>query len=272
MLPKNMAGNPEKNRKPGAQDEVGVGSDWRTASVPKRPSPGFRASGVPCELFFRLSAKAYRFPALRLLWRAGCLRARNVWHAVRLWLSFTGSMPDHRLEELETELAALDEEDIVSEKHVDLLNAIGWEIGMRDVARANDLARRAFEIAEQLSYKRGIAQSRLNLAFADYAAADYQSALSKGREALSIFEEIGDREGVGNALLGSGLVHWSLGDYEVAVDDLHRSIELFEAADNPQRKSWAMTSLGGLYESIGDLDKAVEYHEKKPPRLPRRWR
>lgn len=167
-----------------------------------------------------------------------------------------------KVKKLQERLARLEGPQAVSEKKVDLLSELALEIGWNDPQRAFALGTEAYELAQSLSYPRGIARGKLNLATFEYYQGHYQESLAKGNEALDLFRQIGDRDGEGDALQGYAFVFWGFGDYEKALDHMHQALAIFQETENQKHEGWAWTSAGGVYSDIGDFENALRYHQR----------
>ena len=172
--------------------------------------------------------------------------------------------------ELQAELAASETAGEPVEQRIDRMNALAWATGFSlfsptmgaDIKIADELARKAVQLARDSDYSKGTAQGLVNMSYHDYFIADYRGALAKGREARDIFERIEDQEGIANVLMADGLIYWSLGDYEKAVSALHQARRIYVSIEMEARQAMTLTTLGGVYESIGDYEKAAESHNE----------
>jgi len=148
------------------------------------------------------------------------------------------------------------------EETIDVRNELAWELGYSDLARVRELSRQAYEDAEKLGYKFGLAFGLLNLGFCEYTKPDFAAALKQCNTALRLFVELGDLDQQGNSLSILGLVYWSLGNFDLAFEKLHRSEDIFRTTTNMSRLPWTLTTLAGIYQTVGDYQKALQVHKE----------
>ena len=169
----------------------------------------------------------------------------------------------NRVAEIEEKLNALAADPKDVRERVDLLNSLGWDLRVdEDMQRVLQLEQEARQLSEACGYRRGIAGSLRNTAFAHYLLADLETAIAESLESLKLFREIGDRKGEAQTRAVVGFVHWTLGNYDQALTEAFQALRGAEEQDDKWGTGWCYTLIGGVYQSLRDYEQAVGYHQK----------
>lgn len=142
---------------------------------------------------------------------------------------------------------------------VDRLNKIAEGlISGEDPARLREVARRAHELAVELSYPTGQAYSLIFLGFSHWFESAHDEAIARLTEARRLFEESGDRAGAHKALLPLLSVQKERGTYDQSLENNLECLKFFRETGTPFWESLALLALSSLYFEVGDIDKAIQ--------------
>jgi two-component system, sensor histidine kinase PdtaS len=130
---------------------------------------------------------------------------------------------------------------------VNHLNALGWEFKGINPDTSLILANEALAIAENISWKKGIASSLGSIGVYYRLKADYPKALDYLLRALKIDEELEDRTGIATRLGNIGSVYWNQTDYDKALDFYLQALQMNKALGDKQRMATNMGNLGSVY-------------------------
>src|SRR5688572_11921978 len=163
------------------------------------------------------------------------------------------------LEILEKRLADVPSNPESIKDRVDLLNAICHE--HRDLEQWTQLMERsrlAFQLAGEIGYTAGRAESLAHQAFADYMRSDFNASISKALEALQLGVECSSLPPQGYARAVLCLVHWSVGSYDEAVTEGAKSSETLSQLGNWVIQGYMLMSRGGLLQSMGKPRESID--------------
>jgi signal transduction histidine kinase len=145
---------------------------------------------------------------------------------------------------------------------IDGLNARAWEVHVTDPKLALKLSSEAKNLAEEYSYKKGIAYATRNLGVSYRYLSNFDSALSNSLMALDMFIESGDKSGESQALVSIGAIYYYMGDYDKGLDYFEKGLQTGEEAGNKEAVTYAYNGAGYIYNLLGDLDKGLNYLHK----------
>jgi tetratricopeptide (TPR) repeat protein/DNA-binding CsgD family transcriptional regulator len=145
---------------------------------------------------------------------------------------------------------------------VNLLNRVASISYSTDIDNTLKYAEEARKLADNLNYRKGIAESiRLTGVYYRYKS-DYPQALEKYQKAVKIFEEIEDKTGIARCLANIGVIHRKQGNYTQALDYYERALKLNEEFNNKLGISTCLNNIGIIYRNQGHYPQALEYYQK----------
>lgn len=143
------------------------------------------------------------------------------------------------------------------------LNELSKELlNTEDIKQSLVYARKAYELANQLNYQKGIAYSLKNIGLNQYNQGDYIGVLNSWTKSLKIFETIHDTIGIATLVNNLGAVYYSQGSNAKALDYYLRSLSISEKVKDNYNTSRTLLNIGGLYAEMKNFDKALEYYNK----------
>ncbi len=121
-------------------------------------------------------------------------------------------------------------------------------------------AHQALIIAKRMNDKRGVAQSKYELALSLARASRLQEAINEVLAARDIFQELKDSLWIAKANEGAGNHYTFLGDYEKGLSALLAALEYFERKGSPLQLASCYDKLAVLYVIMEPTNpKALEY-------------
>ena len=119
----------------------------------------------------------------------------------------------------------------------------------------------ALQLADNLSFKRGIAEANrcrgVILNFRGDTASMFYLA-----KALSIFTELGNKRGIAATLNNQNSIYMSQGQFSKALDVLFQSLKLFNEMQDKEAVGAVTNQIGVNYEGQNDYTTALEYFLK----------
>ena len=142
---------------------------------------------------------------------------------------------------------------------VDLLVAFAREMGPDEPKRALQISARALDLAERISYEKGVAYGKLAVGSAQAMLSDNDNALAVLSESLTLFESMDEPEAHGQNLAAIAQVQLSMGEYAQALGNAFAALKLFEQVGNELRQAWIINGIAMGYRELGDYEPALEY-------------
>lgn len=134
---------------------------------------------------------------------------------------------------------------------VDALNNKAWTIRKSYPKKALELGLKSREVAIELNYSYGMAQSYLVCGASYYLLSQFQLALLELQKAETIFEYLEDYSGLSSAIRIIGNIHFALLQYD-------KALEVYFNALKHGRKADDKAGIASLYRNIGQV-----YHYQK---------
>lgn len=130
-----------------------------------------------------------------------------------------------------------------------------------DPEKALLLAVQAKDLAEKISFTRGLGYALKNIGICYFNQSKYLEALDYWSQAINVFESINDKVGVSNMLANIGSVHYNQGDNEKALEYFLRSLKFAEESKDKLRIQTALINIGAVYSRKREThDKALQYY------------
>ena len=143
------------------------------------------------------------------------------------------------------------------------LNKVGEEyrmIGSYDITMK--YCNSALQLAQQLNFKSGIANSCNTIGTAYGQQGNYPRVLDFLLKSLKINEELNNKSGIAKQLGNLGIVYRKQGDYPKALDYYLRAMKLNEVLGRKNGIAANLGNIGIVYYNQGDYPKALDYYFK----------
>ena len=117
----------------------------------------------------------------------------------------------------------------------------------------------ALKINEELKDKSGIARQLGNIGMIYEMQSDYSNARNYYFKALKMAEELGDKNLIANNLLNIGIVYDDQDDYSKALDYYFKAMKIYEELKNKNGIARLLGNIGIIYKGQNDYPKALNY-------------
>jgi signal transduction histidine kinase len=169
-------------------------------------------------------------------------------------------MVTERIQELESQLASTTNK----EQKIDLLNELALELRYSDLGRAINLSEEGLDLSgegdeEDQPYRKGMANSLLNLGLFSAQVSNYDSALSYYFEALELFGEIDDVTGRASVINAIGQAYSHLGNYPEALEHYLKALSIFQDIGNRELEAGLLKNIGYLNLYLNKYEEALKY-------------
>ncbi|MCL6642469.1 MAG: tetratricopeptide repeat protein [Candidatus Bipolaricaulota bacterium] len=131
-----------------------------------------------------------------------------------------------------------------------------------DYHEARSFFQQTLEIFQELSDKRGIASTWVNLGLVASMQGGHAEARAFYEQALALHREIGNLVGVATALGNLGGVAWEQGEYATAQSYYEAELAIRRQLKEPEGIASSLSALGGLAQLQGDYDRAITLFEE----------
>lgn len=150
---------------------------------------------------------------------------------------------------------------------VDLLNKLAFAVRFSDFQRAVSLSDEAYGIATRLSetgcaYRKGEAESLINLSWFNADRANYQLALDQASTSIELFKALEDPIGEARSLRLIGRSQMYLGNYLGSLECHLDQLSVSRRADYKEGEASALNALGTLYTRLEEHDEAIRHFRK----------
>jgi len=141
-----------------------------------------------------------------------------------------------------------DKEDTIKVMRLNTLSREYIDIGLYD--KALNYANTAMQLAQQLNYQKGIANSCNNFGITYRTQGDYPKALDYYLRSLKIDEELGDKNGIARHLGSIGNVYSDQEDYTKALDYYFKALKIKEEIGDKNGIATWLGNIGIVYEEL----------------------
>lgn len=164
-----------------------------------------------------------------------------------------------RIDSLATRLKT-DREDTIKVIHLYELTAEYYMIG--DFEKGLTYGKEAIQLARELNFKRGLAQTQSNMGNIYLGQGDYSKAYEMYQAALKNDTEINNKEGIAKRYGNIGIVYYQQGDYPKAIDYYIKAMKIGEEIGDKNRVAVQQGNIGSIYFEQADYPKALDYYFK----------
>lgn len=133
---------------------------------------------------------------------------------------------------------------------------------INDQNKAMEYCIKEWLLAQKLNYKKGIADSYVNMAVTYNAKTELDMAMYYNRKALALMKELQNKKGESNCFINMALVSNTKGDYKMALEYSRDAIRIKDSIHDEKGLSIAYNNMAIIQETIGDYEQALRYNLK----------
>jgi len=119
------------------------------------------------------------------------------------------------------------------------------------------IAKEAYTLAKQDSYKKQMADAANSMAASFYFKGDYSNALKHWLNSLKISEERNDKTAIARSLGNIGIVYRMQGDYPNALKHYFGTLKIAKELGDKNMIAPRLGDIGILYHNMGDYPKSL---------------
>lgn len=150
----------------------------------------------------------------------------------------------------------------VTTERIDEINDKAFSYWSTNPLLTEKLGRLSLQLAEDIGYTKGIANSNHILGIAYHSIDNYQTALERFYNALPVYQELGEKRSEANIYINIASVFDDIGDYEKAKAFIKKAIVLMTEVENDLGLARALNNAGVIYEHTLQYDSAIYFLEK----------
>ncbi len=164
---------------------------------------------------------------------------------------------------------AIDSLKVLLEKHrendtikVKLLNKTASKYFRVNDDNLYQYAKKAFDLANQLNYDRGKANSLFNFGLYWYVKSDFDRSLSNYEKALEIYERLNDKKRISHCRNNIGLIYRLNGNYPKALENYYASLKISKSNNDKKTEAYCLGNIGIIQRDLGHDSLALDYFQK----------
>jgi two-component system sensor histidine kinase/response regulator len=138
-----------------------------------------------------------------------------------------------------------------------LLNNLVNSLREKDNNKALVFAQQAKDLAELLSYKKGLCYALENLGWVLYRQGDYSKSLDISTQALKLSEEIQDKVCLSRCLINVAAIHYEQKQYRLAIENLRKAYYAGAAIGDKRTMSRSFNNIAFAFLGLHELDSAL---------------
>ncbi|RLD42654.1 MAG: hypothetical protein DRI89_06755, partial [Bacteroidetes bacterium] len=143
---------------------------------------------------------------------------------------------------------------------IKMLCDLCWEYRVRSADSAILFGNRALQLAEEINYPKGKAQSYNDLGIVYISRGDFPQALDYFNQSMEIRMQLGDTAGMASLFNKIGIVHQKQGNLKLALENQLNALRIYEYLQQDLWIGYCLNNIAIVHQNIGNLDKSLDYH------------
>lgn len=145
---------------------------------------------------------------------------------------------------------------------VKILCDLCWEYRFISSDKALIYGNEALELASQLGYNRGIAQSFNDMGIIYIDKGNYSKSLEFFDESMKIRKALKDSVGVASLYNKIGIIYQKKGQLKDALENQIEALKIYEALHSDLWIGYSLNNIAIVHQNLENLEKSLEYHEQ----------
>jgi len=145
---------------------------------------------------------------------------------------------------------------------VKILCDLCWEYRFVSAEHALKYGNEALELANQLGYKKGIAQSYNDMGIILIDQGKYNKAIESFNKSMEIRITLQDSAGVAALYNKIGIVYQKKGELKKALENQIEALKIYEKFKSDLWIGYCLNNIAIVHQNLGNLDKSLEYHQR----------
>ncbi|MEE4258496.1 MAG: sensor histidine kinase [Bacteroidales bacterium] len=145
---------------------------------------------------------------------------------------------------------------------VKILCDLCWEYRFVSSDKALSYGNEALELANQLVFQKGIAQSYNDMGIIYIDKGNYSKAIDYFNESMQIRKVMNDSSGMASLFNKIGIVYQKKGQLKDALENQIKALKIYEAMGYDLWIGYCLNNIAIVHQNLGNLEKSLIYHEK----------
>jgi len=145
---------------------------------------------------------------------------------------------------------------------VKILCDLCWEYRFVSAEQALKFGNEALELAIQLGFKKGIAQSYNDMGIIFINQGSYNKAIEFFNKSMEIRIVLQDSAGVASLYNKIGIVYQKKGNLKKALENQIEALKIYEKFKSDLWIGYCLNNIAIVHQNLGNLDKSLEYHQR----------
>jgi signal transduction histidine kinase len=145
---------------------------------------------------------------------------------------------------------------------VKILCDLCWEYRFVSADKALIYGNEALELANELGFKKGIAQSYNDMGIIYIDKANYTKAVNFFNESMQIRKAMHDSAGVAALYNKIGIVYQKKGQLKEALENQIEALKIYEALGSDLWIGYCLNNIAIVHQNLGNFEKSLSYHER----------
>jgi two-component system sensor histidine kinase/response regulator len=143
-----------------------------------------------------------------------------------------------------------------------LLNTLVTSLREKDNNKALLYAEQAKNLAELLSYEKGLSIALENFGWVLYRRGDYTKSFDVTVQALKVYEQLKDRAGMARCLISVAAINYEQKQYNESIANFRKAFRLGELLNDRKTMARCLNNLAYGYVELHKTDSAMHYAEQ----------
>lgn len=145
---------------------------------------------------------------------------------------------------------------------VKLLCDLCWEFRFVSADSAFMFGSQALELAEEINYPKGKAQSYNDLGIIYIDRGNFSKALDFFDKSMEIRQQLEDTAGMASLYNKIGIIYQKQGNLKLALENQISALKIYEILQQDLWIGYCLNNIAIVHQNLGNLEKSLEYHLK----------
>jgi len=145
---------------------------------------------------------------------------------------------------------------------VQILCDLCWEYRFVSSEKALTYGAEALELAIDLEFEKGIAQSYNDMGIIYIDKGNYSKAIGFFNKSMQIRKAMNDSAGIASLFNKIGIVYQKKGQLKDALENQIEALKIYEAMGSDLWIGYCLNNIAIVHQNLGNLEKSLIYHEK----------
>jgi signal transduction histidine kinase len=141
------------------------------------------------------------------------------------------------------------------------LSNLCWEYRSVSADSALMFGNQALQMAEDISYSRGVAQACNDLGILYIDKSDFKKARAFLNKSMKIREQLNDLKGTASLFNKLGIIDQKQGRLKEALQNQIEALKIFQKLGQDRGIGYSLNNIAIIHQNLGDLDKSLTYHK-----------